>query len=341
MMLIHDMIAWPEIITENLWPFAIQYSIDIHNTPPSSGLPSLEIFSGTKDSDHLKNFHTFDCPIYVLEPTLHQNHKILRWKPHYRVGIFSGLSPPHASSVTLALSTKLGLVSPQFHLVFDGNFTTTSSLRTNQVPTNWPQLFNKSSTFYVDSDFSQKNLQFLIFLHFITSEGAFSFINQWWFSTSERAFSFIKQWYYKLIYQSEWAQFNWQLYFSRPFYLHWNIVFLINQSSYPSSGMEFTPSIQLMTFILSSHQHVINLHSSCLNPSMLKYVLHHGELQNDPDHNLFEQDMKREISYLFSTNTVEIVSKSSVPSGVFVIRELLFGVLSSTKHASVPMVECR
>lgn len=156
MMLIHDMIAWPEIITENLWPFAIQYSIDIHNTPPSSGLPSLEIFSGTKDSDHLKNFHTFDCPIYVLEPTLHQNHKILRWKPHYRVGIFSGLSPQHASSVTLALSTKLGLISPQFHLVFDGNFTTTSSLRTNQVPTNWPQLFNKSSTFYVDSDFSQK-----------------------------------------------------------------------------------------------------------------------------------------------------------------------------------------
>jgi hypothetical protein len=145
-MLIHAMLSWPEIIKENLWPFAIQYAIDLHNnTPCSCNVSPLEIFSGLKHHNILHKFHTFGCPIYVLEPTLCQNHKIPRWKPRSRVGIFLGFSPHHASSVPLILSTTTGLVSSQFHVVFDDLFFTAKYLHTNSIPNNWPQLFESSA----------------------------------------------------------------------------------------------------------------------------------------------------------------------------------------------------
>ncbi len=52
------------------------------------------------------------------------------------------------------LSTTTGLVSPQFHIIFDDHFTTTSCLCTNQLPSNWDNLLTTSSTRYVDEDFS-------------------------------------------------------------------------------------------------------------------------------------------------------------------------------------------
>jgi hypothetical protein len=76
-MLIHAMICWPDIIQESFWPFAIQLAIDIHNnTPNTSGLSPIDIFIGSKSSNILHHFHPFGCPIYVLEPSLCQNHKI-------------------------------------------------------------------------------------------------------------------------------------------------------------------------------------------------------------------------------------------------------------------------
>jgi len=158
-MLIHAMLSWPDIITEDLWPYAVQLAVDIHNiTPTSTGLSPQEIFSGVKSSFDFSLPHPFGCPIYVLEPTLRQNHKIPRWKPRSRVGVYIGFSPHHASSVPLVLSTTTGLVSPQFHVVFDDTFSTITSFHTNQIPTNWPELFNNSAISYVDEDFNNTNL---------------------------------------------------------------------------------------------------------------------------------------------------------------------------------------
>jgi hypothetical protein len=157
-MLVHVMIHWPEIIKESFWPYAIQLAVDIHNsTPTPSGLTPMELFSGVKGHNNLQHFHTFGCPIFVLEPSLHQNHKIPRWKPRSRVGVYLGHSSSHASSVPLVYSTTTGLVSPQFHVIFDDKFSTVKCLHTNQLPTNWSVLFTTSSTFYVDEDFTKTN----------------------------------------------------------------------------------------------------------------------------------------------------------------------------------------
>ena len=47
-----------------------------------------------------------------------------KWGECSRIGIFLCHSPHHASSVPLVLSTQTGLVSPQFHCVFDDDFDT-------------------------------------------------------------------------------------------------------------------------------------------------------------------------------------------------------------------------
>ena len=52
-----------------------------------------------------------------------------KWQPCVRVRIYLGRSPAHASNVALVLNPKTGLVSPQFHVVFDDDFTTVPHLR--------------------------------------------------------------------------------------------------------------------------------------------------------------------------------------------------------------------
>jgi hypothetical protein len=153
-MLIHAMISWPDIITEQLWPYALRLAVHLHNnTPGSSGLTPEEIFTGTKHKLRFSDFHPLGCPIFVLDPSLQQGHKTPRWKPRSRVGVYLGFSPEHASSVPLVLSTTTGLVSPQFHVVFDDYFTTTNCLKTNILPYNWSTLLNTSSSKFVDDDF--------------------------------------------------------------------------------------------------------------------------------------------------------------------------------------------
>jgi hypothetical protein len=58
------MIKWPEIITENLWPFAIQLAVGLHNaTPNAIGFTPEEFFSGTKQTSRLDSFHPFGCQL--------------------------------------------------------------------------------------------------------------------------------------------------------------------------------------------------------------------------------------------------------------------------------------
>jgi hypothetical protein len=159
-MLIHAVLCWPDIITESLWPFALKLSVDLHNaTPNTAGFTPEEIFTGTKSTSRLHTFHPFGCPIFVLEPSLCQGHKIPKWKPRSRVGVYLGMSPNHASSVPLVLSTTTGLVSPQFHVVFGDHFSTTNSLHTNTIPSNWSTLLNNSSISFVDEDQKHQFLQ--------------------------------------------------------------------------------------------------------------------------------------------------------------------------------------
>ena len=55
-----------------------------------------------------------------------------------------GRSSAHAGNVALVMNPKTGLVSPQFQVVFDDDFTTVSHLRKGTVPQNWERLVTGS-----------------------------------------------------------------------------------------------------------------------------------------------------------------------------------------------------
>ena len=138
------MTKWPDVITTELWPFALKLTVDIQNAMPTdSGLSPEEIFTGRKSRNRLEDFHTFGCPVFVLEAALQQGQKIAKWTPRSRMAVYLGHSPNHASTVPLVLNIRSGLVSPQYHGIYDDQFMMTSCLQTNALPPNWNELFKQ------------------------------------------------------------------------------------------------------------------------------------------------------------------------------------------------------
>ena len=125
-MLLHAAHRWPKTITSNLWPQALKHATNVRNDLPRNGKTQspISLFSNTTIEPNIKHFHPFGCPDYVLQAPLQTGAPFPKWNERSRVGIFLCHSPHHAASVPLILSTQMGLVSPQFHCVFDDRFET-------------------------------------------------------------------------------------------------------------------------------------------------------------------------------------------------------------------------
>ena len=68
------------------------------------------------------------------------------------MGIYVGRSPSHASNVGLILNPRTGHVSPQYHVVYDDDFTTVPYLHTAAVPLHWAELVKASSHLEVHTE---------------------------------------------------------------------------------------------------------------------------------------------------------------------------------------------
>ena len=125
-MLLHAAHRWPNTIISNLWPQALKHATNIRNALPRAGQKEspLSLFSGTTVQANLSHFHPFGCPVYILQEPLQGQRMYPKWNEHSKVGIYLGRSPHHASTIPLILNTQTGLVSPQFHLVYDDHFDT-------------------------------------------------------------------------------------------------------------------------------------------------------------------------------------------------------------------------
>jgi len=156
-LLLHAKRHWPEAITTMLWPYAIKAAAERHNNLKldDTGRSPIEKFSATKSELHICNFHTFGCPVYVLDSRLQdRSGGVPKWEPRSRVGIYLGHSPVHAGSVALVLNPKSGLVSPQYHVVFDDEFSTVPHMRAGSIPPNWEDLVQNSSELGSPGQFS-------------------------------------------------------------------------------------------------------------------------------------------------------------------------------------------
>jgi hypothetical protein len=126
-MLMHAESKWPDVISLNLWPYALREANETLNATPSkvTGQVANEMFSGSDTPTVLRHYHPFGCPAYVLNDSLAAGKSIPKWHKRARLGVYLGRSPNHAQSVALILNLlATGLVSPQFHLKFDDLFET-------------------------------------------------------------------------------------------------------------------------------------------------------------------------------------------------------------------------
>ena len=142
-MLAHGRHLWPEVVTPALWPFAYKaaararnkFKLDENNLSPEMKL------SGVKTSSDIKNEHPLFCPVFVLHKSLQGSlGGIPKWEPRSNAGVYLGNSPHHAGNVALVLSLTTGLVSLQYHVVFDDDFSTVKFIHSNTEPTNWENL---------------------------------------------------------------------------------------------------------------------------------------------------------------------------------------------------------
>ena len=116
------------------WPFALVASADRINNlhvDMHGQTPEMKFSNTIGSSTRLSHFHTFGYPIYILYARLQSvgGGGLPKWDPRARLGIYLGNSPSHAGSVAQVMNRKTGLVSQQFHLIFDDNFETVPHLR--------------------------------------------------------------------------------------------------------------------------------------------------------------------------------------------------------------------
>jgi hypothetical protein len=124
--LLHAMARWPVALGTQLWPYAITNVANCQNDLRQTGQREtrMERFSGSRIAPNLKNHHHVGIPAYVLDNQLQSRHKISKWLPRARVGIYLGKLPRHARNIALVLNPRSGLVSAQFHVKFDDTFQT-------------------------------------------------------------------------------------------------------------------------------------------------------------------------------------------------------------------------
>lgn len=155
-LLLHAMRMWPGMIDTMFWPFALLAAAErinsLHLNKDGKSTPESKLHGVELSDIPVKNFQTLFCPVYVLDHRLHQAGSIgpPKWEPRSRIGIYLGHSPYHAGSVALVFNIRTGRVSPQYHVVFDSDFTTVPFMDRGEAPPNWSELCQYSTESYVD-----------------------------------------------------------------------------------------------------------------------------------------------------------------------------------------------
>ena len=145
-MLIHANHRWPEVIQPCLYPFALnQAEFNLNNLRLGKYRKSrAKTFSAMHNKINIRHYHTFSCPVYVLNARLQGAIFIPKRDGRVRVGGYVGRSPIHPGNASLILNLSTGHVSPQFHVVFDETFSTVPSLKNGSVPDFWKFICEKN-----------------------------------------------------------------------------------------------------------------------------------------------------------------------------------------------------
>ena len=155
--LLHAQRRWPEAVGSILWPFAWKDFERRYNNLilDDDGRSAANRFAGSDVRADLRDFHPFGCPVFVLDEALQGSiGGTPKWNPRARAGVYLGQSPCHASGVALVLNPRTLHVSPQFHVIFDDEFSTVPFMRNGEIPSHWSQLCKQSAQLVTAEDFN-------------------------------------------------------------------------------------------------------------------------------------------------------------------------------------------
>jgi hypothetical protein len=133
---------WPQMVDQMFWPFAIKEVAERMNSlhiDTEGHTPESKIYGVNIENIPVKIFHTMFCPCYILDSRLHNAGSVgpPKWEPRSNICVHLGHSPFHAGSVALVCNPSTGHVSPQYHVVFDDDFTTVPDMEAGTIPPNW------------------------------------------------------------------------------------------------------------------------------------------------------------------------------------------------------------
>jgi hypothetical protein len=127
-----------------MWPFAIKeaaFWLNRFSLRSDGRSCEATFFNIDKDLFHLTTLCVFGSPCFVLDSRLQSGIAgPPKWEPRSRLGIYVGHSPSHAGLVALVLNPRMGLIFPQFHVIFDDLITTVPYTKKSEVSPNWAKL---------------------------------------------------------------------------------------------------------------------------------------------------------------------------------------------------------
>jgi hypothetical protein len=127
-MLNHAISKWDKTIAPELWPFAIQQVATIYNTTKRRSrdydTSPWEQFTVKRSKLKQSGMHPLFCPVYVLDRCMQGGTSTPKCTERTNQKVYVGHLHRYSRSVPMVWDPKTKLVSPQFHIMFDGNFDT-------------------------------------------------------------------------------------------------------------------------------------------------------------------------------------------------------------------------
>ncbi len=149
-LLLHGMRVWPQIVDLVFWPFAINAAAERINSlhiDTDGHTPESKFYGVNIENIPVKTFHTMFCPCYILDIRLHNGGSIglPNWELRSNICVYLGHSLFHTGSVAFVYNPSTGHVSPQYHVIFDDDFSAVPYMEAGTIPPHWSDLLQSSS----------------------------------------------------------------------------------------------------------------------------------------------------------------------------------------------------
>lgn len=134
-LLLHTMERWPGTVTEEFRSFALRHVCTFHNASIHMDTKKSphHMFTGTVAPWRLEHFRVFGSPAYVLDKCLQDDDSLAKWKSRSWLEVYIGHSLVHTGNVPVIYNPITMHVSPQYHVVFDNQFTSVGK-SANSIP---------------------------------------------------------------------------------------------------------------------------------------------------------------------------------------------------------------